>query len=62
MSKNKRGAVHPTTMRIPPELKNRVKVQADRENRSATNLVVTLIREGLARRRPGKAGPVNVLE
>jgi predicted DNA-binding protein len=55
MSKIKKGLVKPTTMRFPPELKARVKSQAARENRTFANLAITLIREGLARRRPGKA-------
>lgn len=51
MIKTKKGPTKPTTMRIPDDLRARLQVQAEKENRTETNLVVTLIKEGLERRK-----------
>lgn len=39
-----------TTMRLPPDLKARIKQEARREGRSASNLTRLMLEEGLARR------------
>jgi predicted DNA-binding protein len=45
-----------TTMRLPERIKERLRAQAEVENRSVTNLTIVMIEEGLARRASVKKG------
>ena len=40
-------------MRIPPELRERVKRLAEADNRSETNMVIVMLQEGCERREKG---------